>query len=174
MSNADPSASSHNYRRPAVLPLVAPEGIRQTTPQLVTDPFQRLQSPAGRCDKSVTTSSLLQSASERSAAPTVVGDWPALPSLLRLARFSALFQDLRLQIPCSISPWTFCSSLAHLGTDSLLAEIADQVKGHPEGYDILEKEQAQKTHVPHVPYPVNGNNRAWGGYYHSAGYKEHD
>jgi hypothetical protein len=61
--------------------------------------------------------------------------------------------------------------LAHLGKDSFLAEIADQVKGDAEGYDILEKKQAQETHVSH---PVNGDNRAWGGYEHSAGCKEHD
>jgi hypothetical protein len=38
------------------------------------------------------------------------------------------------------------------GKDCLLAEIADEVKGHSEGDEILEKEQTQITHVPH---PVN-------------------
>jgi hypothetical protein len=52
--------------------------------------------------------------------------------------------------------------------------MADQVKGHSEGYDILEKEQAQKTHVPHPVNPRYGNNRTRGRYNHSAGCKEHD
>jgi len=58
--------------------------------------------------------------------------------------------------------------------DSFFAEIADQVKGYPERYDILEKEQAQKAQVPHTVNPGNGNNRAGGSYDHSAGYKEHE
>jgi hypothetical protein len=56
------------------------------------------------------------------------------------------------------------------GKDRFLAEIADQVKGYPEGYDILKEEQAQKAHVP---YPVNKSSRAWGSYDHSAGCEEH-
>ena len=52
-------------------------------------------------------------------------------------------------------------------------EVADQVKGYPERYDILEKEQAQKAHVPHTVNPGNGNNRTRGSDDHSAGYKEH-
>ena len=62
----------------------------------------------------------------------------------------------------------------HLGEDSSLTEIADQVKGYSEGYDIFEEEQPQKTHVPHVAYPVNGNDRVRGRYDHRAGYKKHD
>ena len=57
---------------------------------------------------------------------------------------------------------------------SFLAEIADQGEGHAEGYDVLEKKQAQETHVPHVPYALDGNNCVWGGYDHSTGCKEHD
>ena len=34
------------------------------------------------------------------------------------------------------------------GKDRSLAEIGDQVKACPEGYNILEKKQAQETHVP--------------------------
>lgn len=64
--------------------------------------------------------------------------------------------------------------LAHLENDSFLAEIADQVKGYSEGYDILEQKQAQITHVPHSVNPWYGNNRAGGSYDHSAGRKEHD
>ena len=60
------------------------------------------------------------------------------------------------------------------GKDSLLAEIADQVKGHSEGYDILEKEQAQKAHISHPVNPRYGNNRAGGCHEHSTGCKEHD
>jgi hypothetical protein len=55
--------------------------------------------------------------------------------------------------------------------DRFLAEIADEVKGYPEGYDILKKKQAQETHVLH---PVNTDNRAGGSYDHSAGCKKHD
>src|SRR6267154_5677660 len=54
--------------------------------------------------------------------------------------------------------------------DSLVAEIADQVERYPERDDILVEKQAQKTHVP---YAVNGNGRAGGSDYHSAGDKEH-
>src|SRR5215467_11169384 len=61
-----------------------------------------------------------------------------------------------------------------LRKNSYLTEIADQVKGYPEGDDILEEEQPQETHVPHVAYPVNGNDRIWGRYDHRAGYKKHD
>src|SRR5215472_6593277 len=61
-----------------------------------------------------------------------------------------------------------------LRDDRSLTKIADQVKGYSEGDDILEEEQPQKTHVPHVAYPVNGNDRVWGRYDHRAGYKEHD
>src|SRR5689334_5757377 len=57
--------------------------------------------------------------------------------------------------------------------DRPVAEIADQIERYPERYDVLEKKQAQKTHVPHVPDSVNGDNRARGSYNHSAGYKEH-
>ena len=56
----------------------------------------------------------------------------------------------------------------------LSAEVADQVKAYSERYDILEKEQAQKTHVPHMVNSRNGNNRTGGSYDHSAGYKEHE
>ena len=55
-----------------------------------------------------------------------------------------------------------------------MAEVADQVKGYSERYDILEKEQAQKAHVPHTVNPGNGNNRTGGSDDHSAGYKEHE
>ena len=55
--------------------------------------------------------------------------------------------------------------------DSLFAEIADQVKGCTQGYDILEKEQAQKTHVA---YSIDRNNGAGGSNYHRTGNKEHD
>ena len=58
--------------------------------------------------------------------------------------------------------------------DSLFAEIADQINGYSERYDILEKEQAQKAHVPHTVNPGNGNNRTGGSDDHSAGYKEHE
>jgi hypothetical protein len=58
--------------------------------------------------------------------------------------------------------------------DCLLAKIANQVKGHSERYDILEKEQAQITHVPHPVNPRRGDNRAGGSYQHSTGRKEHD
>ena len=54
--------------------------------------------------------------------------------------------------------------------DRLPPKIADQVEGYPEGYDILEEKQDQKAHVSH---PVIRNNRARGGYDHSAGCKEH-
>src|SRR5260370_29110296 len=54
------------------------------------------------------------------------------------------------------------------------AEVADQVKACSERYDILEKEQAQKAHVPHVVNSRNGNNRTRGSYDHSAGCKEHE
>jgi hypothetical protein len=57
------------------------------------------------------------------------------------------------------------------GRDRLFAEAADQVKGYAEGYDILEKEQTQKAHVP---YPVNANGRSGCSYDHAAGCKEHD
>ena len=58
--------------------------------------------------------------------------------------------------------------------DSLFAEIADQINGYSERYDILEKEQAQKAHVPHTVDPGNGNNRTRGSDDHSAGYEEHE
>src|SRR5216684_4042028 len=54
------------------------------------------------------------------------------------------------------------------------AEVADQVKACSERYDILEKEQAQIAHEPHMVNSRNGNNRAGGSYDHSAGYKEHE
>ncbi len=60
------------------------------------------------------------------------------------------------------------------GKDRFLAEIAAQVKRYPEGYDILEEEATQITHVPHPVNPRYGNNRAGGSYDHSAGCKEHD
>ncbi len=58
--------------------------------------------------------------------------------------------------------------------DGFSAEVADQVKAYSERYDILEKEQAQKAHVPHMVNSRNGNNRTGGSYDHSAGYKEHE
>jgi hypothetical protein len=60
------------------------------------------------------------------------------------------------------------------GKDRFLAEIAAQIKRYAEGYDILEKEETQITHVPHPVNPRYGNNRAGGSYDHSAGCKEHD
>ena len=42
------------------------------------------------------------------------------------------------------------------------AEVANQIKRYSERYDILEKEQAQKTHVPHTVNSRNGNNRTGG------------
>ena len=60
------------------------------------------------------------------------------------------------------------------GENGFSAEITDQIKGCAERYDILEKKQTQKAHVPHVPYPGDRNNRARGSYDHGAGYKEHE
>ena len=51
--------------------------------------------------------------------------------------------------------------------------MAYEVKGYPEGYDILEKKQSQKTHIPHIAYSRNGNDRAGGRYQHGAGGQEH-
>src|SRR5580658_9593987 len=59
------------------------------------------------------------------------------------------------------------------GEDSFLAEIADQVRGYAEGYDILEKEESQKAHVSHPVNTGDGDNRARGSYDHSAGCEEH-
>ena len=73
--------------------------------------------------------------------------------------------------------WKVSSALAItfvFTKDSFLAEIADQVNGYSEGYDILEKEQAQKAHVPHAVSPGNGNNRTGGSEDHRASYKEHE
>src|SRR5262249_49232960 len=64
--------------------------------------------------------------------------------------------------------------LVRLGEDCSLTEIADQVKGYPKRDDILEEKQPQKTHVPHVAYAMNGNDRVRSRYDHRAGYKEHD
>jgi hypothetical protein len=61
-----------------------------------------------------------------------------------------------------------------LGKDRLLAKIAGQVKAHSEGYDVLEKEQAQKAHVLHPVNPGYGNNRAGSAHDHGAGCKEDD
>src|SRR5258708_1590163 len=58
-----------------------------------------------------------------------------------------------------------------LAEDGFAAEIADQVKTCSKGYNILEKEEAQETHVPH---PVNGNSCTGGRYHHGAGYQEHE
>ncbi len=58
--------------------------------------------------------------------------------------------------------------------DRFSAEIADQVKRYSQWYDVLEKEQTQKTHVPHVAYPGDGDNRPGGSNHHSAGCKKHD
>ena len=54
------------------------------------------------------------------------------------------------------------------------AEVADQVKGCPERNEILEKEQAQETHAPHMVNSGNGNNRAGGGCDHRAGCEKHE
>jgi hypothetical protein len=54
------------------------------------------------------------------------------------------------------------------------AKVADQVRACSERYDVLEKEQAQKTHVPHVVNSRNGNNRTGVSYDHRAGCKEHE
>ena len=58
--------------------------------------------------------------------------------------------------------------------DSSPAEIANKVERHPKRYDILEKEQAHKTQIPHVLYSGNSNDRARGTYNHGAGYEEHE
>ena len=69
---------------------------------------------------------------------------------------------------------TFPSVSYVFHNDSFLAEMAYEVKGYPEGNDILEKKQSQKAHIPHVAYSMNGNDRAGGRYKHRAGCKEHD
>jgi hypothetical protein len=61
-----------------------------------------------------------------------------------------------------------------LPSDSFPAEVAYEVKGYSEGYDVLEKKQSQKTHIPHVAYSRNGDDRTRGRYDHRAGDKEHD
>lgn len=65
-----------------------------------------------------------------------------------------------------------CASVV-FRNNSFLAERAYEVKGCPERYDVLEKEQSQKAHIPHVAYALNGNDRPRGRYDHSAGGKEH-
>src|ERR1043166_342027 len=94
-------------------------------------------------------------------------NWP------RRVKHFPLFQPLQLLFRTSLE-WNFPKVSSALviclcfGKNSFPAEIADEVERHAERYDVLEKEQAQKTHVPHVGDALNGNNGARRSYDHSA------